>query len=126
MAAKRKSDQRRGDRGLSQHRIIARYDFGARRWVHSAGVMLTPRESSLLEGLAKGITTREVAEACGMRPATFFNAQTRLKHYFGIPLKTQQGQHQLVKIAMDLYGGHWIGETPHGKPRGATCMGKVS
>lgn len=122
--SKPKSNQRRNrDSVHMQHRIIARYDFDARRWVHSSGVVLTPREATLLEGLAKGISTREVAQAAGMKAASFFNSQSKLKHYFGIPLKTEEGRHQLLKIAMDLYGPS---KTPHGEPQGATVIGKLS
>ena len=88
----------------TQHSIIVRYDFDARRWVHSAGIVVTPREATLLEALAKGLTIREMQIATCMDPATYFAAQTRLKTYFGLSRKRLEGHHQLLKIAMDLYG----------------------
>ena len=81
-----------------------RYDYDARRWVHSAGVVITAREATLLEALAKGMTTAEMSKATGMERGTYYNAQTRLKKYFGIPVKNQEGQNRLLSIAMDLYG----------------------
>ena len=101
----RPKTRRRNLRG-TQHSMIVRYDYDAQRWVHSAGIVITAREATLLEALAKGITTAEMSRATSMDRGTYYNAQTRLKHYFGIPVKTQAGQNQLLKIAMDLYGDH--------------------
>jgi hypothetical protein len=101
--------------------MIVRYDYDARRWVHSAGIVISAREAVLLEALARGLTTAEMSRATGMERGTYYNAQTRLKYYFGIPVKTQEGQNQLLKIATDLYGGHPIAQTPRSEPRDATC-----
>lgn len=102
MKARRKTD-RRNLRPIS-HSLIVRYDYDARRWVHSAGIVVTPREATVLEALAKGHGPAEMARACGVQTGTFYAAQARLKQYFGIRAKSAKGQRELLQIAMDLYG----------------------
>lgn len=100
--ARRKTD-RRNPQQIS-HSIIVRYDYDAQRWVHSAGIVVTPREATVLEALAKGHSPGSIAEALGTSTNTFWAAQARLKKYFGIEPKSSLGHRRLLKIAMDLYG----------------------
>ena len=85
------------------HSVIVRYDFDRRKWIHSAGILVTPREATVLEALANGHGPAEMAKACGVTTDTFYAAQARLKKYFGITARDAKGHRELLKIAMDLY-----------------------
>lgn len=95
----RKTD-RRHPRPIG-HSIIIRYDYNSGRWIHSAGIVITPREATVLEAMANGHGPRNMAIGAGASVATFYAVQARLKQYLGI---TVRGSNQLLKIAMDLYG----------------------
>lgn len=100
--SRRKTD-RRNPRPIA-HSIIIRYDFDRGRWIHSAGILITPREVTVLEALARGHGPANMARGAGTSPATFYDAQCRLKQYLGIPKRSAMGQRELLRIAMDLYG----------------------
>jgi DNA-binding CsgD family transcriptional regulator len=102
---RRRKTDRRTPRPIA-HSIIIRYDFDRERWVHSAGIVITPREAVLLEALANGHGPSSMAHGAGASVGTFYAAQARLKQYLGIPIKSAKGDLQLRKIAMDLYGAH--------------------
>lgn len=99
---RRKTD-RRNPRPIA-HSIIIRYDYDRGRWIHSAGILVTPREVTVLEALARGHGPANMAQGAGTSPATFYHAQCRLKQYFGIERNSAKGHRELLKIAMDLYG----------------------
>jgi hypothetical protein len=86
------------------HSLVVRYDFDRGMWVHSAGIVITPREIAVLEALANGHNPMNMAAGASMSVATFYACQTRLKQCFGITARSAAGQRELIKIAMDLFG----------------------
>ncbi len=102
MTRRHKTDRR--NPGRIAHSILIRYDYDAGRWIHSAGIVITPREATLLEALARGHGPASMAQGTASPNNSFYAAQARLKQYLGIPVRSAQGQRQLLKIAMDLYG----------------------
>ncbi len=120
MTRRRKTD-RRHPRPIA-HSMLIRYDYDAGRWIHSAGIIITPREATVLEALANGHGPANMAAGAGTSPATFYAAQARLKQYLGIPVRSAKGQQQLLKIAMDLYGHNApILASPSASRRGASA-----
>lgn len=99
---KSRRGMRRADAELVS--IIVRYDFEARRWKHSAGIVLTAREAAVLAMLAYSPTDSEIAIAA----ACSISSVEKTIHNLKVRFRTGDPGHpgsrsKLVKIANDLF-----------------------
>lgn len=84
--------------------IIVRYDVDRKKWIHSAGLMLSARESAVMWALAHYNDQKTMAKALCCSESSIENAMYHLKRRFNIANPaTQSARIALRAIAIDLF-----------------------
>lgn len=95
---RRKTGRRQRDYTNSPVSICVRYDLASNRWVHSAGVVLTPRETSVLAALASAEATRIACRFACCSEKLFDHVVGLLKRRFNVVDRSS-----IVAIALQLF-----------------------
>lgn len=94
----RKTHQRRRSYPVPAVSIFVRYDIATDRWVHSAGVVLTPTEAAVLAALASAEPTKVACRIACCSEKAFDNLVVILKRRFAVADRST-----LTAIAVQLF-----------------------
>jgi hypothetical protein len=97
-AGERKTNRRKRNYAQSPVSMIVRYDMVAGSWIHSTGLLLSPREVSVLSALAYAEKTTKACIAACCSEKLFDNTVVILKRRFNV-----QHRSQLIQIAAQLF-----------------------